>query len=277
MKVRNIMFSGFAAAILMGTVSANAAGSFEIASKAYVDSKVVTGLTDSEDNPISVAEALETKADAETVGNLDDLVDFDNNPGSIVEALNELETDVTAAQTAADTAQSEVDALETVVATKASQTDLTALTNRVSTAEGEIDGLQNQVGNVAMGTTAGTVTGAIKELNDSISSLTGGAGSVANQISDAIGNIGTHDNGQGQQVSNTVAEALALKADASSLTSHTSDTTIHLTSDEKSAIANLLAAGYADCISTANGSGHCVLTADTNGLSWTLVTSPWVD
>ena len=38
MKVKNIMFSGFAAAILMGT--AQAATTWSIASKAYVDSKV---------------------------------------------------------------------------------------------------------------------------------------------------------------------------------------------------------------------------------------------
>ena len=40
MKVKNIMFSGFAAAILMGTVSANAATPFRIASQAYVDQQI---------------------------------------------------------------------------------------------------------------------------------------------------------------------------------------------------------------------------------------------
>ena len=40
MKVKNIVFSGFAAAILMGAVDARAAGTFQIASKAYVDGMV---------------------------------------------------------------------------------------------------------------------------------------------------------------------------------------------------------------------------------------------
>ena len=62
MKVRNIVFSGFAAAILMGTVDASAV-TFNVASKDYVDSKVSTGLTDANNNPLSLQEALATKVD----------------------------------------------------------------------------------------------------------------------------------------------------------------------------------------------------------------------
>ena len=51
-----------------------------------------------------------------------------------------------------------------------------------------------------------------------------------------------------------------------------------LSSDQINAIAALLATSYNQCITTANGSGHCVLTADgTNGLTWTLVTVPWAE
>ena len=42
MKVGNGMFSGFAAAILMGTVSANATTPFRVASKVYVDTEIST-------------------------------------------------------------------------------------------------------------------------------------------------------------------------------------------------------------------------------------------
>lgn len=51
-------------------------------------------------------------------------------------------SDAATAQAAADKAQGEVDALEEVVATKASSADLTALGTKVYTAEGEIDALQ---------------------------------------------------------------------------------------------------------------------------------------
>lgn len=50
-----------------------------------------------------------------------------------------------AADTKAQTAQNEVDALELVVAEKATQADLTSLTNRVTTAEGKITTLEGEM------------------------------------------------------------------------------------------------------------------------------------
>ena len=95
MKVKNIMFSGFAAAILMGTAQA-ATTPFEIASKAYVDQQVSSATGDV----------------AETVGDLADLnADNDNNSvvagsESVVEALDALDEAVTAKQDYADSTAS---------------------------------------------------------------------------------------------------------------------------------------------------------------------------
>ena len=58
MKVKNIVFSGFAAAILMGTAAASAA-TFNIASKDYVDSKV-SALSENGGAIDTVADAVDT-------------------------------------------------------------------------------------------------------------------------------------------------------------------------------------------------------------------------
>ena len=95
MKVRNIVFSGFAAAILMGTAQA-ATTPFEIASKAYVDGKFSDA----------------TSATTEIIGDMDTLnADQDQNSvvaGSetVVDALDALDEAVTAKQNYADSTAS---------------------------------------------------------------------------------------------------------------------------------------------------------------------------
>ena len=77
MKVKGIMFSGFAAAILMGSAGAYAAGTFNIASQAYVDQEVgklsgengaITALAEkiggNYTSESTVADAIATKANA---------------------------------------------------------------------------------------------------------------------------------------------------------------------------------------------------------------------
>jgi len=71
MKVKNIMFSGFAAAILMGVVAEANAAPVAVASKGYVDS--VTGklgsLTDAAAGTTNLVEAINVKQDKLTAGN----------------------------------------------------------------------------------------------------------------------------------------------------------------------------------------------------------------
>ena len=83
MKVRNIVFSGFAAAILMGTAHA-ATTPFEIASKAYVDGKF--------GDASSVASEV-----ADDVGDMTQLQNgegsnIDANTDNLVDAINDLDT-----------------------------------------------------------------------------------------------------------------------------------------------------------------------------------------
>lgn len=59
-----------------------------------------------------------------------------------VAADSALDSKITAAKSAADKAQGDVDALKDVVASKAAASDVTALTTRVTTAEKDIDDLQ---------------------------------------------------------------------------------------------------------------------------------------
>lgn len=62
-----------------------------------------------------------------------------------IAADSALDGKITAAQGAADKAQSDVDALKDVVATKAAASDVTALTTRVTAAENDIDELQASI------------------------------------------------------------------------------------------------------------------------------------
>ena len=178
MKVKNIVFSGFAAAILMGTVNAHAA--FEIASKAYVDSKVgengtitqaVTEIQESLGDGIgtgagetTVADALDGKVDKSAVstsipatGASDDkwasekaVADaiatvsgsVSDVQQQIADALGDLgtHTDPTSGETVPNT-------VEEVLETKADASDV-----------GDVDDLANDIA-------AEDIVGAINELN----------------------------------------------------------------------------------------------------------------
>ncbi len=98
MKVKNIVFSGFMAAIL-GATGAHAA--ISVASQGYVDSKI-SGVETSISNVAGDVTSIQTSL---------------NEGGAIA-------SDIAAAQAAANKAQGEVDALETVVATKANAADV---------------------------------------------------------------------------------------------------------------------------------------------------------
>ena len=108
-------------------------------------------------------------------------------------ADNVLDGKISTAQSAAEAAQADVDALETVVGTKAAQSDLTALTTRVTTAEGEIDDLQAAIGAdgsvtkaIAAAKKAGTDAQATADQNKTdLTALTG-------RVTTAEGSISSH-------------------------------------------------------------------------------------
>ncbi len=190
MKVKNIMFSGFAAAILMGTANA-ATTPFEIASKAYVDKQI----TDLSGNGGAISEI------SDAIGNSD----MGTQAETITGAIAEIEGRV-------DTAESDIDNLEA------------ALGEGFGTGAGETtvaDALDGKVDKSAV-STAIPATGASddkwaseKAVADAIATVSGSVDNVQQQIEGALGDLGTHtDPTSGETVPNTVEEVLETKADA---------------------------------------------------------------
>ena len=172
MKVKNIVFSGFAAAILMSAAHADPV--FQIASKAYVDS--IVGANGSV---------------TQQIGNSD----MGTEAQTITGAIAEIEGRV-------DDAESDIDDLEA------------ALGDGFSSANTVADALDTKVDKSAVSTSIPS-TGASndkwaseKAVADAIADVTGGSGSVAEQIADALGDLGTNATTNEE---NTVEEALALK------------------------------------------------------------------
>lgn len=122
-----------------------------------------------------IAAAVKTETDARTA------------------ADSALDGKITTAKSAAEAAQADVDALKTVVGTKAAQSDLTALTTRVTTAEGEIDDLQAAIGAdgsvtqaIAAAKKAGTDAQATADQNKA------DLGALTTRVTTAEGNISSH-------------------------------------------------------------------------------------
>lgn len=117
MKVKNIMFTGFAAAILSGVCGAASAADYTLVTQGYVTDK------------------LSEKADKSYVGTVEAV--NDKMPASVVEYVN-LKTAGIATDAALENLTNTVDTLKSTVndettglATKASQTDLNALSEKV--------------------------------------------------------------------------------------------------------------------------------------------------
>lgn len=132
MKVRNIMFSGFAAAILMGTANA-ATTPFEIASKAYVDAQV-RGATSNVGDTIGDMTTLQN-GEGSNIGD-----DTDN----VVDALNDLDTALNAKQNEADSNVAE-GTYNHLTAGHGVAGNLVSLDTALGTAEGKIDSLEDAV------------------------------------------------------------------------------------------------------------------------------------
>lgn len=134
MKVKNIMFSGFAAAILMGTAQA-ATTPFEIASKAYVDSRI-SSVSDS---------TSEVIGDMEQDLNSGNDSNFDN-PETVVDALNDLDDALNTKQNEADSNVSGTLRTGThLTAGHGVATNLVNLDTALGTAESAIDTLEEAV------------------------------------------------------------------------------------------------------------------------------------
>ena len=239
MKVRNIMFFGFAAAILMGT--ANAAGTFQIASKAYVDSRVS-----------SASSAASEVADA--VGDMDDLGDTENSnitsgTDNLVDAVNDLDAALNTKQNVSDSSVTNagnhltagngvganLEALDTALGTVESAVgSYNSQTGEGSGLMGDVADLQDAIGTIPANTDlatlldgkvdkadAATTSRGVSSASDDkwatelavatiVDGLSGGGGTVSQQIADALGSDFT-----GQDAYADVTAALADKQDKS--------------------------------------------------------------
>ena len=233
MKVRNIVFSGFAAAILMGT--ANAAVPFQIASKAYVDpaadGTVIRTTNTTGENLTALDGAIrDAAASADTIGDMDDLNDentnFGENTDTVVEALNDLDSALNTKQNVSDSTATQgthvnagngvganlnsLDSALVAVETKVGETsvadqiddklgtDFTGDNPAYTDVTSALDGKVN-VSDKA--TSIRTVAGGAsddkwateKAVAEQIEGITGGAGTVDQQIADALGDDFTGD------------------------------------------------------------------------------------
>ena len=186
MKIKNIAFSGFMAAIMLSAGATAANAKIEIASKQYVDNKEsalntaiqgkadttaldaylktdaaettyakksdVTEVTTTANEAKNAADAAKSAADAAAIT-------ANANKTAIGDAESGLTKDVADAKAAATAAQRTADQ---------NKTDLTALTGRVSTNETSISGINSKVGEGDLTTDAKTIVGAINEINNDV-------------------------------------------------------------------------------------------------------------
>ncbi len=218
MKIKNIAFSGFMAAIMLSTGAAMAAP--QIASKAYVDNKATAAVTAALENG-AIKTALDAKANASTVEELADAVN-DKTTGlvatkAIADAAKDAATtnagNITTLQNTVAEHTTDISGLKTDVATKASASDLTALTSRVSANE-------TKIGDATLNTTAQNLSAAINELktktdgmatSGNIETLTAAVETNKTNISKNTDDIATLNGGEGVvgSVAKSIADAVA--------------------------------------------------------------------
>lgn len=147
MKVKNIMFSGVMAAILMGTAGAHAATAVQIASQKYVENQVADKATRTE-----LSEGLAAKADKTAFESLQSAVNSTESGLGTKAAQASLDQTNAYIGTIPNTATATniVAYVQEKTAGIATDTALEELTGRVATTETDIDGLQDKVGDVSV-------------------------------------------------------------------------------------------------------------------------------
>ena len=237
MKIKNIAFSGFMAAIMLSAGATAANAKIEIASKQYVDNKESALNT----NINNLNTAIQNKADTTA---LDAYLKTDaaettyakkSDVTEVTTTANEAKNVATEAKSAADAAAATANANKTAIgdaesgltkdvadakaaATAAqgtadqNKTDLTALTGRVSANETSISGINSKVGEGDLTTDAKTIVGAINEINNDVYRKV--QTYTKAEVNTAIGNIQAGDvDLKGYVKETTYTDGMAKKAD----------------------------------------------------------------
>lgn len=304
MKVKNIAFSGFMAAIMLSvTGAANAA--VQIASQAYVDAKDATTVTTAVNQAVTQVEnkgyvteqgattvVENTLKNTETITQI--LTDTENGLGKeLASKADKSEIPTKTSELTNDSnfitindvnnAIADIDLSEYQTIANISQT-LTGLTDEqkaqkypsvaaVSAAIADLDlGLTpDQVKDLQDLLQSDGVISQLADLKGDIDTLKGsGEGSVAKSIADALGDLGTGNT--------TVADALADKADTSAVEANTAAITT-LNGDETvdGSVANTVKGMTVPKPTIDCGAGKmCVLSIGTDGNPvWVDVTQPY--
>lgn len=228
MKVKGIVFSGFAAAILMGT--AHAATPFRVASQAYVDARVASATT-------AAGNVSDVVGDVATGLNSGANTNFGENTDTVLEALNDLDN---AINTKADSA--DVGDVGDITGYASGDTIVSTINSMKTDISGKVN-ISDKATTIRASTSASDDKWATeKAVATVVEGLTGtGAGSVSQQIATALGS-----DFSGQDAYTDVTDALADKQDKSDSTVAAADVTAanHLTAGADVA-GNLVALGNA--------------------------------
>lgn len=166
MKVKNIMFSGFMAVILMG-VAGNASAAVQIASKAYVDGELESkaSTTDLTNVQNTLQAAIDDKASQSYVGTLPDTAQSNDIVGYIQEKTAGIATEgaMTELSGRVTTAEGKVTALEGKMTT--AESDIDTLQGNMTTAQGDITSLKTAMTGTGEGSVAAKISAAITDLD----------------------------------------------------------------------------------------------------------------
>lgn len=304
MKVKNVVFSGFMAAILM-SATGTASAAISVASQGYVDAQVDAVET-------SVANTYLTKEDA-----ADTYLTETQVTEQITNVITAEDGAVAAAQAAADKAQGEVDALEGVVATKANAADVyskdeadakfeeqAAATQKLQDSkdytDAQIKTLTESLGGVGEDGESTGLTGTVAAQGVRITSLEDKVGttSVADQIAGALTEAKAYTDELANGAVKTNTDAIA-EINTELSTMATSETVTALTtrvgtaetdivalkakdvelatgiSENKSAIEQIEDAYIAKPAACQNT--YCVLSVNGETISWMPLTEPVAD
>ncbi len=303
MKKKNIAFTGAMAAILF-SAGANAATATKIASQKYVDDKE-TSILQTVSNTYATTETVDGISTnitniTEQITNLGDTVNDAEN--GVVAKADKAIADAAAAKTAADKAQGEVDALETVVgnetaglvktvadaaaAAAAADTKATNAGTAAKAAQDDVDALETVVAGkaaqsdlTALTTRVGTAEGEIDALQTTVG--TGTLTTTAQTIVAAVNELKTKTDGMATE--GTITEmgnkitgletAVEGKADKATTLAGYGITDAYTKTETTTQIQNYAIPKPSESCKAA--SGTCVLSVNTSGaLEWVDVTAP---
>lgn len=310
MKIKNIAFSGFMAAIMLSTGAAMAAP--QIASKAYVDNKSTSAATAAVTAALNengaIKTALDAKADASTVAEVKTTADTANTTANAAKATadankNAIENEQTGlaatkkvaddAAAAANTNAGEISTLKNTVAGKQDALGYTA-----ENAANKIGTLSTTASVEEQARTYPTAGAVISYVTGKFDEITGGISVDTNKITDGAvtepkikdGAVTTNKIADGAVTEGKLSTELAGKVNNAQTSEQVSAAIADAIKDKANKATTLEGYGITDAMTETEvkgyavpkpstectaESGRCVLSVDTAGLPyWMDVTKP---